>query len=167
MLKARFLVFAEFVTLDLEWLKLESPDEHRVAGPGNVDDTRNPPHGFEHIDFNLKDAISAVARRGWIDAEGIQIRSLEPDLLLAEILERAHKESRAAQKHDAERNLHADRNLAETLRSFVRLCPRSGADSAPGRAHEMEMGARLKSRLTTKFSASVKRNHSRLSSDAE
>ena len=47
-----------------------------------------------------------------------RLDSVESDGLVAEIVERAHKQARAAQQQDTERDLRANGQLAESLRSL-------------------------------------------------
>ena len=68
----------------------------------------------------MRCSILAVAGAGWVEREDGQLSSFKTDVLVTEVVERAHKKSRAAQKHDAERNLRANRELAETLRVLRR-----------------------------------------------
>ena len=67
---------------------------------------------------NLRGAIFPVAGDGGVEAEGEEVSGFESDRLIAEVVERADEEARAAEEQDAKRDLSADGEFTEALRAF-------------------------------------------------
>src|SRR6202000_686146 len=90
--------------------------EFGVAGGCNGGDAGNPAESVNSVVDDLRSAVFAVAGVGGIEGEGCQAARVEADRLMAQVVECVNEEAGSTQEKDAERNLHADRGFAETLR---------------------------------------------------
>src|SRR5262249_45455860 len=95
-----------------------------VAGKLGICSSRNALHAgncFQSLDRasnDLRCAVLAIPGTAGIEREGDKMIDLEPNLFLAEIVQRSNEKSRAAQQHDTKGDLYPHGDLAESLRVF-------------------------------------------------
>src|ERR1700733_2155776 len=113
--KVAGFVFGEGVTFNDVAVNLLIAGEFRVSRGRGRDDTGDTIERVNSTGNDLRSAVFAVAGVGWIEAEGCLVGGVETNRLLAEVVECVNEQSGSAQKENAECDLHANRNFAETL----------------------------------------------------
>ena len=92
----------------------------RVGGSGGKRNAGNTTQRVESVRDDLRCAVFAVPELVGSRPKVHEVGCFESDLLAAQIVERAHEQTGAAEQQNAERDLHADSDLAEALRALGR-----------------------------------------------
>ncbi len=121
-----FFVFCEFVAFDGKAVGVGVAGELGVGGGGCEGDSGNAAVSVESTGDDLRSAVFAVAGASGIEVEGRETADVKAHGLVAEIVEGVDEEACPAEEKDAERDLDADGEFAESVARLWRQCRRFG-----------------------------------------